>query len=316
MSTAFRGRDAVGFAFRKRERGGVLTPMAVVFLVAMIVAAGVFLAANASGMMAYIAWTQSIATAEPSELGALRPPAAVASMGLSYLALLLVNVVLLAAFEAGAHRWMLRGETGGGLFGLRFDADWGRVLLCYGCWLGLIIGLGIFYLLGAVVAGMVMRGLGALAGPAGGAFGGLLAFIAIVWIIVAIVYVAARFAPAAALTVAREKVSFAQAWAFTRKKGFAIMRAHLLLWLILMAISIVIGILINILLAPVMQATVQAGATVPNFGELIAKIPPLQLAAIGVLYAAMFAAAPAFYLATYGISSAAVAAGEEQAAAT
>src|SRR5262245_634644 len=137
------------FAFRKRDKGFVLTRITAAYLLGAIVIGAAFLAAAWPAMSSLMNWyfeTMRAVTAhrEPSE----PPLALVAGIAPWYGLYTLVVLIWYAAFEAACLRWMVRGETGG-VLGISFGADAWRVLGVYLVWmvLGLLfcIALGVFY---------------------------------------------------------------------------------------------------------------------------------------------------------------------------
>src|SRR5690349_7003552 len=128
---------ATFFAFQKRAKSGVLLGASVAYVVAAIVIGGIFFAINAATIGPFIGWyaqvMQGIAAGNTAAASQIPPPEGVAVLMLSLLPFMFFIYLLLAAFEAGCLRWMIRGETGG-LMGLTLGADTWRVYSSYWIW--------------------------------------------------------------------------------------------------------------------------------------------------------------------------------------
>jgi hypothetical protein len=108
--------NATFFAFKKRERGGVLTGASIAFAVLAIVLYAALLGfiwlvlgQNPLEMSQMAAQAQT----DPEAIQRMMSPGNLAMMVLVYLVFLFAIFVLLAAYEAACLRWMIRGETKG-----------------------------------------------------------------------------------------------------------------------------------------------------------------------------------------------------------
>lgn len=230
--------NATFFAFRKREKGGVLLGASIVFAVLGLLAVAAFAYLNWQAIADYMNWTMTMGkgaeNADPNDPSALfasmMPPASVMQLGGVYFLFLVVYYLLLAAYEAACLRWMIRGETKG-LFGLALDADTLRVYFTYWVWFFLLIA---FYLVIAVVIVGLGAGLalGAQGNPdAAGPMMVLLPILMVVAVLVGLIYFGVRFAPAAATSIAKRRFAFFDAWTVTKGRFWALFGAFALLFL-------------------------------------------------------------------------------------
>lgn len=307
--------NATFFAFKRRERGGVLTLMTIAYLALAALIGGAFLLINAQGILAYLTWIAETedqlraAVSDPAGLSALTPPASVMALGPMYLLFLLAFYVLLAAYEAGCLRWMIRGERGG-LFGLSLGADTWRVYFGYWVWFFLSIGA---YLGFVIVVFAVAAVGGAAAGESGVAATIIAAIVLGVAYLLGWLYFAVRFAPAAATSVAKKRFAFFDAWTVTRGRFWALFGAFVLLFLIFM------GFYIAATVAFTATSTVAAlnalgyeGSPESAEDAFRAFADPQFAIAIVIFVAVMTIASMLLYLAMYGVNArAAVAALEE-----
>src|SRR5262245_28568389 len=92
------------FAFKKREKGGVLIGATIVFLVAYFALYGAFVALNWQGVVDYFSWAMSMSAAKaggaPPSPEMMMPPASVMSLAPMYFLLMLFGYFLLAAYES------------------------------------------------------------------------------------------------------------------------------------------------------------------------------------------------------------------------
>src|SRR5262245_16089078 len=159
--------NATFFAFRKRERGGVLMTATIAYVVLAFGMFALFAALNWHAVADYATWAASMgenaAKVDPNDpsavFAAMMPPASVMGLGPSYFLLLLGTYILLAAYEAACLRWMIHGEVKG-LFGLSLGADTWRVWFSYWLWLILLV---LFYFvclitIGGTVASVIIAG--------------------------------------------------------------------------------------------------------------------------------------------------------------
>src|SRR5262249_50913455 len=131
---------ATWFAFRKRERGGVLLGATTAYIVISLAILAAFVAVNWSAFGPVGDWYVRFVSTALQHTGERppTPPPELLSILPGYLLVLFVTFILLAAYEAACLRWMVRGETGG-LFGLTFGADTWRVYAGYWVWFGVFL---------------------------------------------------------------------------------------------------------------------------------------------------------------------------------
>lgn len=310
--------NATFFAFRKREQRGVLVRAALGFAIGLVILMAVFGVALWQVLAPALAWYGDLMSAggDTAAVEALPPPpSALFLMFPAQFLFLFAFFVLFASFEAACHRWMIRGEAGGGLLGLRFGADTWRVYGVYWVWLLLAIALYV----GFLVVFLVLIGSLSAAGDPGAV--GLISVAAFLVLLAAVAYLCVRFAPAAATSVARQRFSFFEAWAVTRGRFWAILGAFLLLGLLNVAVSIVassvaFGVFFGGAFAGVDFA---AAASDPNvfvkaYVEALEKIfqSPAMLAMIAVYYICASAVSLVFYTLFFGVNARAAQAALEE----
>lgn len=297
--------NATFFAFKKRDRGGVLTMLTIAYLVLAIVIGGIFFALNAQGIMDYINWVTSMGarmeTVDPNDpyaMSAMMPPASVIALGPMYLLFSFVFYLLFAAYEAGCLRWMIRGETGG-LFGLMLNADTWRVWFGYWVWFFLLVA---FYIVGAIVFGGVIFGIlaSAQSGAAPDATAGLLAFVAVLALLIALTYFAVRFAPAAATSIARRRFAFFDAWTVSKGRFWALFGAFFLLFVMFFVAYMIVAVGLGVAMGTTMAAQIGSGVepqtaqdayqvfSNPQFIIMVSAIVVIMTIASMMLYVAMF----------------------------
>jgi hypothetical protein len=307
--------NATFFAFRRRERGGVLTGLTIGYLVMALVVSTAFLALNYQGILDYISWyTDLLTTLDPSDPNAIAgvtPPASVMALGPMYLLFMFVTYLLFAAYEAGCLRWMIRGETSG-LLGLSLGADTWRVWAGYWLWLALFfaayIGAIIIMVVVSVVAGLAASG--AENSGAGAALAVLLAIAALFAYLFAWTYFAVRLAPAAAASVGRQTFSFFEAWKVTRGRFWALFGAYLLLMVLFMIVYFVAYIAAAVVVGFSIAGQMQTLESDPS-ALFAALANPATIAALGVFLVIMFAASMMLYVGMFGVNARAVLAAAE-----
>jgi hypothetical protein len=314
--------NATFFAFRKREKGGVLTRASLAFLALAIVFLGAFIALNYQAIGPIFGWYGQMISAASKGAAATSasmmtpPPAGFVILFLSMLPFMFVFYVLFAAYEAACLRWMIRGETGG-FMGLSLGADTWRVYLTYWIWFGLYMG---YSIVSAMVIGAVFFATFASGGNPGDistTMGPMfLASVVIRLVFYAIlIYFAIRLAPASAITVARRQFAFFDAWTVTKGRFWALFGAFFIVFLIALAVEIVIGIVVfGVAMSGAWGAFTAAG---PNPGPeqvsalFAALFTPQNLLVICGAYVVFLALALVLYLMFFGINARAVIAAAE-----
>lgn len=304
--------DATFFAFKKRDQRLVLTRASAAYLGLYLVCCAVYAIAAWSSFAAAYGWYMSavMATVEggepsppPPELLTLVPIGGVAT---------LVFLILFAAFEAASLRWLVRGERGGGLLGLKFDGDTWRVFAVYWVWLfislAIVLAIAVFY--------VALQAFGSLGGPmqlVAMIIGGLapLGLLAL-WILVAV-----RLAPAAANSMAQQRFAFFGAWRVTRGHFWPLLGSYLIVMVGYFVVAIVVGEIvqmpINSVMTPIMQDIMMGGDTDAAIQNMTAAMQTPTFLIFGSLY--MIAAAiiaTVYYVAMFGINARVVLAAVEE----
>ena len=294
------------FAFRKREQKLVLTRATIAYFIIYLAISAIYLALTWSYWGALVAWyLETIGTVtsggEPSA-----PPREVLALAPYGLVVGVLSLIVLAAYEAACLRWLIRGEAGGGLMGLRFGADTWRVFCVYLLW----IVFGIVFVVALVLFYVALNMLG---GP-GGAMrmvAILIGALAPLGLIALLIWLSTRLAPAAATSVARGKIAFFGAWGVTHGRFWPLLGAFVIVCVGYFVIATIVS---NILQIPMTQATaplmrdVMSGA---DGAQLASRIQALISALTSIAYvAASLAISPImsmlFYIALFGVNASAV----------
>jgi hypothetical protein len=321
--------NATFFAFRKREKSGVLTQAAVGFTIGMIVVTIGFFAAFAGSLTPLAQWYGGMITAaaanDAAALESLGFPPALGMFFLGALVWMFAIFLLMAAFEAACLRWLIRGESGGGLLGLNFGADTWHVYSGYWIWFLLYLAFSTFMsivvlvVLGGAAAGMMASSNG---GDASGAFSSF-AMLPLIYILQygLMIFFGVRLAPANAASIARRKFAFFDAWKITDGRFWPLLGAFALLYVIYVAALMVLyGVMFGTLMASVMPAMMQAGsssdqaaASAQVMQALVQTFAaPQSWAVIGVLYLMITIVGVVFYVALFGVNARAAQAALEE----
>ena len=187
------------------------------------------------------------------------------------LVIVLLSLLVTAVFDAAAQRRYIRGDR----FRLRLGGDEWRVFVVLLIWVG-------FYL--AAVAVFSTAGLLFL-GESGGFVSALSLFGLLLY-----AYLAARFSPAAALTVRDRRIRFLAAWRTTRgRRGWIVLAAYLV-WALL---AVVAYFVIVLFLAGVIGGAAGGPAADPGAGTLLSGGVTGLLAVVFTLL--LLAASGAFF---------------------
>jgi hypothetical protein len=296
--------DATFYAFRKRERRFVMTGAALGYCVLALLAGAAFIALTWGLWGELIAWYFGLVGAIRSGAEPAGPPQSVL-VGLApyYLAMLPIGFMLFAAFEAACLRWLVRGEAGGGLLGLKLDADTWRVFAVYWLWVGYAIGavlaIAAFYALL-----LALGGLGSLARFLAILIGAL----APIGIAALLIWGGVVFAPAAATSIGRRKLTFLSARRVSGPRYWPLLTAFVLVIVGYMIaatiVSSVLQIPFNSAMAPVMQAML-SGADGAEALSLMqeALMTPLMLGVFAVNVAVSFVLATVYHVALFGVNA-------------
>lgn len=302
--------NATFFAFRKRERAGVLTTITIAYIVIAVAIFGIFGWLNYGAVADYFTWATEMG-ANPEQ--AMTPPASVMALGPMMFLLQIFYYIIAAAYEASCLRWMIRGETGG-ILGFSFGADTWRVYFTYWIWFFLAIGLGIgmFVVFGSVIGSMFA--FGAAGGDTSNAGGIAIALpFLFLGLLCALIYVSVRLAPAAATSVARNRFAFFDAWKVTRGRFWALFGAFVLLFLMYCVAYVVLSAAAGVAMAVGMAGSIGTMGENPTPEQMMQMFSqPAVLAPLVVIYGLMIIGAFVFMVALFGINArAAVAALEE-----
>lgn len=266
--------------FQLRARNGVITRAAVAYVLIATAIAGGWAWANrgalielASLYLGLLRLAREGGAVGEQEMNALLAgyPSSAMTLGYSQTLMIFCLYVARAAFEAACLRWMIRGETDG-VFGLSLGADTWRVYLAYWIW----YFIGAAYWVGSFLILFITGGAVALAAGGGDGMASPQGFLALPVIAILLlclwVYLATRYAPAAATAIAQKTFRYMDAWRVTKGQAFALLGSFGFLWLIyVVAWTILFGV----------GAALAFVFVVPKLGELGAD------ATLGVLWAAL-----------------------------
>lgn len=299
--------DFAKFGFKKRGKRFVLTGIAVAYVVLALALGAIFLAATWSFWSPLIDWYFAVMRDAESGADPQMPPMETV-MGLAPFWALssFIGLILYAAFEAANLRWMVRGESGGGLLGLSFGADTWRVFAIYWIWgvlwIVFMVGVACFYL-----------GLRMFAGihPAAQIVSLVLAALAPLGLACLMIWLGVRLAPAAALSVRDKRLAFFGAWGATRGRfwpmlgGFVIaMVAYLVVsWIAQQVMSIPFAVGTHDLMGDMMRG----GSSEEVFRAAMSTFMSPTFIALGLLFALVSQILTCvFYVSWFGINACAV----------
>ena len=305
--------DATFFAFRKRDRKYVLTRAALGYCILYLILVAIYLALSWQSIGAFMGW-YGAALQEAMQGGEMpAPPVEIIGM-IPYAVLIgLLSLVLFAAFEAACLRWLVRGESGGGVLGLTAGGDTWRVFAVYFVWLGLFIGFGI----AIVVFYAAMQAVSSMGGPAT-VIAMMLGALAPLAFLALLIFAAVRLAPAAAVSIARRRFAAFEAPQVTRGRFWPLLGAFVILWIGYMVIVMIVGGIIQLpaqeVMAPVM-AEIMAGRGDAGPAMLEAMSSPVYLVSMGAYMLFSTIASIVLYIAMFGVNARAVLAADEATAA-
>jgi hypothetical protein len=227
---------ATFFAFRKREKGGVLVGSSIAYAIAFVLlyAALIGVAWFLIGGGEFMTWyNETMAAQVRGEVYSEPPPNPSGILLMIPLGLVWVFVmfVLLAAYESACVRWMLRGEESGPLR-LHFGADMWRVYGTYWVWFLYILISWVVFVIAVAVSGIA----GVQAGEASPlvVLGVALVF-CLAWL-----YVTVRLSPASATSIGLGEFAPLKAWTVSRGRFWALFGAYLLLFIMYFVIVCVV----------------------------------------------------------------------------
>lgn len=319
MTERFSAGGAAFDIFRNRGRAGVLTGASVAYLVGNLLILSVFVVL-AWGSLATlgVAYYDVLTGAfegkpmeepnDPRVAALLQALAGVAGAGVI---LLFLVYLLLAAYEAAIHRWLVRGEAGGGVFGLTLGADTWRVYLCYWVWFFVYIALSIAVGVAASVAAGVLGAALAAAQVDPGVIA-LIVFPVFCAFYAAMIYVLVRLAPATAVTVGLRRFAFFEAWTATRDRFWAMLGAFLIIILLYLAVYLAVFSVGAVAVLGPMLGAFAAGAAPDAATFYAAMFAPGALAVLVGLYLIMLAVGVICYIAFMGVNARAARAAIEE----
>lgn len=302
---------ATFFAFRKREKSGVLLGATIAFIIGLAVLLGAFVALFWSSIGPAIAWygevIQAAATNDTAAMQNVTFPTGLFSMIGALMLWLFPVYILCAAYEAACLRWMIHGETQG-FMGLSLGAPTWRVWSVYWIWFLLNIAFSIVMnILMGVMMGIFF--VGASGDPAAVTMA-LLPFYVIQYGLM--IYFGVRLAPAAATSIARRKFAFFDAWTVTKGRFLPLLGSFLTIFVLYIIVSLIMAVVwFTVILGPSAPDLAGAANDPARLTEMITAAmqsylqslaQPQAWVAIGVLQAIGLAVMAFFYLAMYGIN--------------
>jgi hypothetical protein len=313
--------NATFFAFRKRERSGVLLGASVAFLIVAAALIGGFVALFWSSLTPVINWYAEVIAAagsnNPEAMANLGLPMGFFTLILGVLVWSLFFYILCAAYEAACLKWMIHGETRG-FMGLSLGADTWRVWGVY--WIWFLLNMAFSFVMSFIMIAM----MGVVAVSSGGDPLATTTVLPVYYVLHygLMAYFAVRLAPAAAATIARRRFSFFEAWVVSRGRFWALFGSFFVLWLIYLIVGMALG---AVWIVSVMGASLPDVSTIGTDPErfnqwfietiqayLRSLTQPQSWVVLGVIQAIGMIAAVVFYVATFGVNArAALAALEE-----
>ena len=315
--------NATFFAFRKRERGGVLTRASLAFVIAALVLYAAFIAAFWTQLAPIMSWYADLIAAmaggqyDPAAMQGMTVPAGIGFVALGGIVWLFFFCVLFAAYEAACLRWMIHGETGG-FMGLSLGAHTWRVYSTY--WLWFVLYMAFSIVMGILLAVVMMVfAMSSLSG--GGDPAAVLVALPVYYVVQygLMIYFGVRFAPAAATSIARRKFSFFQAWTVTKGRFWALFGAFFLLfviyWVWMIAYFAIWLVAVAGPVAPDLSAInfsdpQQLSRAYMEFAQAYFRsmLEPRTWVVLGVLQVISWIVALFFYVALFGVNARAAAA--------
>lgn len=305
--------NATFFAFKKRDRGGVLFSTTAAYILILIVVFGGFVVLNLAAVIDYFNWITDVQNAGGDASSMMTPPASVVALGPMYFIFQIVFYIIVAAYEAACLRWMIHGERGG-LFGLSLGADTWRVYFTYWIWFFLYVAYAIILL---VVLGGFGASLGFSAAQGGdpsqmGSSFLVMALIFCAWL-VGMIFFSVRFAPAAATSVARRKFAFFDAWTVTKGRFWAIFGAFVLLILMYIVGYFIFSMIATFAVIGGMMGQMQSMGTEPTPDEMYALFAnPAVAIPLAIICLIGLVGTLAWTIALYGVNARAAQAALEE----
>jgi hypothetical protein len=313
--------NATFFAFRKREKGGVLLGATLAFIAGAVLLTAVFLALTWASVVEVVRWYGQIISAagDPQALANIGFPAGLLAFFPLFFLWLFFFFVLYAAYEAACLRWLVRGETGG-LLGLTLGGDTWRVYSTYWVWFGLYLaGSTALSLAMVAILGVALGGMATDSNQMGVSAGLSVALLYILYY-GAMIYFAVRFAPAAATSIARRRFAFFESWRVTKGRFWPLLGSFLLIWLINVVTTIVLGsVALTLLFAgafanvDMTKASSDPQAFLTTYMSAMGQVfsNPVTLAGLAIYYVAATFVGMVFVLLFFGVNARAALAAQE-----
>jgi len=313
--------NATFFAFRRRERGGVLLGTSLAFLAAAIVLVAIFAVLFWSSLAPVLLWYAQIIEAsltnDTAAIEAAGFPTEFFGVVGGLLLWLFPFYILCAAYEAACLRWMIHGESVG-LMGLSLGAPTWRVWSVY--WIWFLLNLAFSIVISIVMAVVV----GTIVISSGGDPTAAQSVQPVIFVVqyALMAYFGVRLAPAAATTIARRKFSFFHAWTVTKGRFVSLFGSFALIYLLYVIASLALTTAALYLLLPdqiplimsiISDPSQAAGAIGEVLGAYLRVLAqPQSWFILGALQLAGAAVAMLFYVASFGINARAAQAALEE----
>jgi hypothetical protein len=213
------------FAFRRRERAGVLagaTAAHFILALAVVVIFGVLTVAMVAGVREVSARTTALTIAP-----------LVVIVGVFF------YIVIMASYEAACLRWLVRGETAG-FGGFSLGGDTWRVYAGYWIWFGACLAA---YVSVFVIAVLVMAAASVTTTLPRATW--WIGYVVIgAWVLLVTPF-ALRLSSGNAVSVARRKLSYFRGWTVSRGRTGALFGSFAVLWLIwlMLFVALMIGLM-------------------------------------------------------------------------
>lgn len=222
-------------AFRPRPKRLVLARASLIYTLAVLILFGGLLVLNPGPLGAFIGWYGQVMAVD-GDLQALSHipfPPVLFGLFAQCVLVLFCYFALSAAYEACCLRWLIQGRQEG-LLGFDFGPDERRIYAGYWVWglLYLTVWVAIGGVFGALAMGLVALGVDVDAVDQPASPLQVAARLAQLGVIAAI---GIRFAPAAALSIARGRLSFASAWLETKPRFASLAMSYAALYALLAA---------------------------------------------------------------------------------
>lgn len=313
--------NATFFAFRKRERGGVLFQATMAYYLIMIALIAAFVAVNYPTFAEVGRWFASLsANGAAAQAAPQINPMGIMALFLLGFIWMFFFYILLAAYEAACLKWMIHGETSG-FMGLNLGADTWRVYSGY--WIWFLINMVLSFTVSIVMMPLMFMGM---AGAAAGGVGddpfamssGMILFQVLYYVVYygIFAFVGVRFAPAAATSIARRKFSFFDAWKVTRGRFWTLLGSFVVIILIYaVAFLLIGGVGFGFVIGSSWSDLANLGPMTSNEDSLAAMgriFSPQNWAIIGAAYLAILVVAMLFAIMFYGVNARAVIAAMEE----